>query len=88
MTAWEIAAYVLALILVLVLCRIFIKPLKHIGLMTLSSCIGGAGLYLVNMVGALFQFSLGINVVTASVCGLLGVPGLIMLIALKIIYTM
>ena len=86
MTVWEIAAYALAAVLALALCRIFFKPLRRIAVFALSSGLGGVGLYLVNLIGSPFQFTLGVNVVTASVCGLLGAPGLAMLIALKAIY--
>lgn len=87
MTATEIAAYVLALVILLILCRIFIRPLKRIGIFTASSALGGIGLWIFNWLGTSFGFSIGLNAVTASVCGLLGVPGLIMLIITKLIYS-
>ena len=46
MTFWEIAAYLLALGLALVLCRIFIKPLKGLFILVLNSLLGGVGLYI------------------------------------------
>ncbi len=87
MTFFEIAAYVLAGIIVLVLCRIFIRPLKHIGILAASSALGGVGLWLFNFLGGMFGFSVGINLVTAPVCGLLGLPGLILLVVAKLVYT-
>lgn len=88
MTFFEIAAYVLALVIVLILCRIFIKPLRKVGAMVLWSGLGGVGLWIFNLVGGMFGFTLGINAATASVCGLLGLPGLIMLAAVKFIYVL
>ena len=86
MTFWEASAYVLALGLLLIAARIFIKPIKAVSLMLLSSILGGVGLYAFNYVGASLGITIGINIVTAAVCGLLGVPGLTCLAALKLIF--
>lgn len=85
MTFWEAAAYILALGIVLILIRIFIKPIKSLFLLTLNSVLGGVGLYLFNLVGTYIGMSIGINIVTASITGALGIPGLLMLVMLKLI---
>ncbi len=82
----EIAAYVLAAIMALILCRIFIKPLKSIFILVLNSLLGGLGLYIFNLVFSSFGFSIGINPVTAAVCGMLGFPGLVLLILIKLLF--
>jgi len=86
MSGMEIVAYVLAAILGLILCRVFWRPLKSVLAMILSSVLGGAGLYIFNMVFAGLGFSLGVNIVTAAVCGLFGLPGLVLLVLLKVVF--
>lgn len=82
----EIAAYALALILVLVICRIFYKPLKGVFLLALNSLLGGLGLYIFNRIFTGIGFGIAVNPVTASVCGLFGLPGLVLLILLKLLF--
>ena len=85
MTFFEAAAYVLGVGLLLILIRIFIKPVKICLFLTLNSILGGVGLYIFNLFGAKIGLTLGINIVTSAVCGLLGVPGLVMLTMLKVL---
>ena len=82
----EIAAYALAAIIMLILCRIFIKPLKTVLILILNSVLGGIGLYIFNLIFASIGFSIGINPVTAAVCGMLGLPGLVLLILVKLLF--
>ena len=64
--------------------RIFILPIKSILKLAFNSILGGLGIYLINLVGGLFSFSIGINYITAIVVGILGVPGAVLLVILKI----
>lgn len=65
--------------------RIFILPIKSILKLVLNSCIGAFMIYLINVAGTVFNFHIGINYVTAIFTGILGVPGVILLVILKII---
>ncbi len=87
MSAGEIAAYVLSAILILVLCRIFFKPLKFVFALVFQSVLGGAGLYLCNFLLSPLGLSVGVNIVTASLCGMFGLPGVLAAIIVKAIYT-
>lgn len=42
-------------------------------------------IYLINLVGTLFNFHIGLNYITAIFTGILGVPGVILLVILKVI---
>lgn len=64
--------------------RIFILPLKSILKLVLNSIIGGLIIYLINLIGGLFAFHIGLNYITAILVGILGVPGAILLVVLKI----
>lgn len=85
MNPWEICAYILAGLILLTLCAAFFKPLKGLLKLALQAVLGGAGLYVFNLLGGLVGLSVGANAVTAAVCGLLGVPGLLLLAIAKIV---
>lgn len=42
-------------------------------------------IYLINLVGAIFNFHIGLNYITAIFTGILGVPGVILLVILRVI---
>lgn len=65
--------------------RIFILPLKSIVKLIGNSILGGILICVINLIGATFQFHIGLNMITAVVIGFLGIPGSILLIVLKII---
>ena len=64
--------------------RIFILPLKSILKLVLNSILGGLIIYLINLVGGLFGFHIGLNYITAVIVGLLGVQGAVLLVILKL----
>lgn len=65
--------------------RIFILPIKSILKLVLNSCIGALMIYLINLVGGIFNFHIGLNYITAIFTGILGVPGVILLVILKLV---
>jgi len=69
-----------AIIVLFIILKIFKWPLKII----LNGIFGVVLLYIVNLVGARFGFSIGINVVTALIAGILGIPGVAALIIFKL----
>ncbi len=87
MSLGEIAAYILVAGMILTVCLLFFKPLKGFFGLLFRSVLGGVGLYIVNFALGLAGVSVGVNIVTASVCGLLGIPGVILLVLLKIVYS-
>lgn len=66
---------------------VFIKPIKLIFKILANSIIGSAVLILFNYAGTFFSISLGVNVYSSLICGILGIPGLIMLILGKMFIT-
>lgn len=86
MSGLEIVAYALALLLALLFFRIFWRPLRSFLAMVIHAILGGLGLYICNFLLAGLGLSLGINIVTASVCGLFGIPGLVLLVILKMMF--
>lgn len=86
MTPLEIAAYIIAALIAVIILRIFVKPLKWVIWLSLNSLLGGVGLFLFNSVFLKAGFSIGINAVTCAVCGLLGLPGLLLLVVLRLVF--
>lgn len=77
----EYLIYGLAGILVLFL---LIKLLKWPMKIILNGIIGVVILYIVNLIGTRFNFSLAINPITALITGFLGIPGVIVLIIIRL----
>ena len=63
--------------------KIFTKPMKLIFKLVLNTGIGFLALYLVNLFGGGLGISLGMNWVNALTVGVLGFPGLVLLLLLK-----
>ena len=63
--------------------KLFIVPLKKI--LILNSILGGISIYIINLVGANFGFHIGLNFFTSVIIGVLGLPGAICLIIVKLL---
>lgn len=79
-----ILAYVFGIILIYLMGRMFLIPIKLIFRLVYNALIGGAMLWLLNFVGTYIGFNIPINPITALVAGFLGLPGVIILILFKI----
>lgn len=60
-----------------------IKPVRMIGSGLVKIMIGSLGLFIINSIGTLMGFHIPINLITASISGFLGVPGMAALIAIE-----
>lgn len=69
-----IIVYLACIIFLFLLGRIFILPLKSIMKLIGNSILGGILIYVVNMIGNLYNFHIGLNVGTAITTGILGIP--------------
>lgn len=74
MEANTIITYLACIFFLLIIGRIFILPLKSILKLIGNSIIGGILIFVVNMVGTMFNFHIGLNIGTAITVGILGVP--------------
>ena len=69
-----VIVYLACLIVLFIVGKIFYVPLKHIIKLLLNSILGGFIIYIVNIIGASFNFHIGLNLGTAIFAGILGVP--------------
>jgi len=81
-----ILAYAVGIILLFLLGRLLLIPIKVVLKLVYNGLLGALGILLVNFIGGLVGFHLAFNVITAFVVGILGIPGLILLIAIKLIF--
>jgi len=77
--------YIATICFLFIFGRIFIIPIKKILKLVLNSLLGLVLIYIINFIGTLFNFHIGINIITAIFIGILGVPGAILLVVLKFI---
>ena len=80
-----VITFLACIIFLFIFGRIFIWPLKSILKLVFNSILGGVLIYIINIVGMNFGFHIGLNLLTAVIVGLLGVPGAALLVVLKII---
>ena len=69
-----IITYLACIIFIFIFGRIFVIPLKKILKLIFNSCLGAGLIYVINIVGATWVFHVGLNLVTAIIVGVLGVP--------------
>lgn len=62
--------------------RIFIIPIKWICKLIFNSIIGALLIFAINLIGSIWGFHIGLNLFTAIIVGILGIPGAIFLIVI------
>jgi len=61
----NIITYIITIAIVIIIAKIFVLPLKKIIKLILNSILGGALIYIINLIGASFGFHIGLNIFTA-----------------------
>lgn len=76
----------IVLVVMFILLNMLFRPVRAIFALILNTILGWAGLYIFNFLISPLGLAIGINLVSATTVGVLGIPGLILLIILKLIY--
>jgi len=63
----------------------FETPMKILFKLLVNGTLGGLALMVLNFLGAIVNFSIAINPLSALTVGFLGIPGLVLLIALRLV---
>lgn len=84
MENYAFLVYIGCIVMILIIGKIFIFPLKKIFKLVINSAIGGLLIYIINIVGASFNFHIGLNWWTILCIGILGIPGVILVVLLKL----
>lgn len=81
----NIIIFLLCIGFIFVFGRILVLPIKKIMKLIANSFLGGILIFVINCIsGAFGNFYIGINIWTSLIVGILGVPGAVMLIFIKI----
>jgi inhibitor of the pro-sigma K processing machinery len=85
--SWDlhvILAYLFGILLIYFIGRLFLMPLRLVFRLIYNGIIGGLMLWGLNFIGGYFGFTIAINPITALIAGILGIPGVILLVLFKI----
>ena len=82
----KIALGMLCAFVMLGVIRLFSAPLKLALKVLVNTLLGFAALFLLNLTGGLTGVTLGLNLFNALTVGVLGVPGLVLLVLLKLVF--
>lgn len=79
-----VAAYVFGLLLIYLIARVLVLPVRIVLRLVYNALVGALLLAFVNFIGSyIIGIYLPVNPVTALVAGFLGIPGVVLLIALQ-----
>ncbi|MDA8234472.1 MAG: pro-sigmaK processing inhibitor BofA family protein [Clostridia bacterium] len=81
-----IIAFGLGLVLLYVVGSVFATPARIIGKLILNGILGGIILWIINILGGGFGIQIAINPLTALIVGFLGIPGILLLLILQVIF--
>ena len=81
----NVLTYLACICFLFIFGRVFIIPIKKIIKLLVNSIFGGISIFLINLIGGYFGFHIGINIFTSILVGVLGIPGVIVLIVAKLV---
>ena len=81
----NIIAYIACIFFLFIFGKIFIVPIKIILKLVINSVLGGITIFIINLVGSFFNFHIGLNLITSIFVGILGIPGAVVIIIIKLI---
>lgn len=78
-----LVSILVGLVLILLVVGAPVKPLRLVGNLAVKFIVGALMLFFVNAFGTMVGLQIPINGVTTAVAGILGVPGVVLLIVVK-----
>ena len=78
-----VLAWVAGVLIVLALGKALLLPMKVILKLIINGVLGGIAIFLINLLGQPIGFFIPLNIVSALVAGILGLPGIILMVILK-----
>lgn len=75
---------VICIIFLLIFGKIFLLPIKKIFKVVLNTGLGALAIFVINTIGTSFGFHIGLNIINALIVGILGIPGAVLLVLLKV----
>ena len=81
----NLLAYLACICFLFLFGKIFIVPIKKVMKLVLNSILGGIIILLINLIGTSINFHIGLNFFTSILIGVLGLPGAMCLIIIKLL---
>lgn len=81
----NIITYIACIFFLFIFGKIFIIPIKTIFKLVVNSILGGLTIFIINLIGSFFNFHIGLNLITSIFVGILGIPGAIVIIIIKLL---
>ncbi len=78
-----IIAFALGLLLIYLIGRVLLIPLKWVAKLLINALVGGVVLWIINYFGSYINVHIPINPITALTVGFLGVPGVALLFVIQ-----
>ena len=75
------SAYAVAIFIILVLINLMLKTAKRMSMIIINVILGGALFIMLNILG----MKLAVNAITIGIIGLLGVPGVLLVVIMKLV---
>ena len=76
-----ISAYAVAIFIILVLINLMLKTAKRMSMIIINVILGGALFIMLTILG----MKLAVNAITIGIIGLLGVPGVLLVVIMKLV---
>ena len=76
--------FIACIAILVVFGKSFAWPIKLITKLIINSALGALLIFIINLVGTSFNFHIGLNVINFVIVGILGIPGAVLLILIKI----
>jgi len=80
-----IFAYIFGIMMLFLVAKLLLVPIKIVWKLAINAVVGGLALMLINFIGGFFGLYIPINIITALTTGILGVPGVVMILILQYI---
>lgn len=81
----NIITYLACICFLFIFGKVFIIPIKKVLKLVLNSILGGLTIFLINLIGSMFNFHIGLNIFTSVLVGLLGLPGAVCIVIIKLL---
>lgn len=78
-----IIAFALGLLLIYLVGRVMLFPLRFVFKLIINAIIGGLVLWVINYFGSYFGIHIPLNPITALTVGFLGIPGVVLLFVIQ-----
>ena len=81
----NIITYLACICFLFIFGRVFIVPIKKVLKLVVNSIFGGIAIFFINLIGGIWGFHIGLNIFTSILVGLLGLPGVVCLVIIRLL---